>query len=173
MIVVCNTSPLTSLAAIGRFELLRELYAHISIASGVWDELNAGEHAWPGSHEVATASWVTQHSVQNESLVTALRRDLDRGEAETIALALELDADLILLDEKPARQYARSLQLNVAGVLGVLLDAKAHNLLETIQPALDDLRQLGGFYVSDALYAKIWRLRMSRRRQAQSQVQRS
>ena len=42
MIVVCNTSPLTNLAAIGQFDLLRRLYGQIHIAQGVWEELNAG-----------------------------------------------------------------------------------------------------------------------------------
>ncbi len=42
MIVVSNTSPLTNLAAIGQFDLLRYLYTELHIASGVWDELNAG-----------------------------------------------------------------------------------------------------------------------------------
>lgn len=42
MIVVSNTSPLTNLAAIGQFDLLRRLYDHLYIAQGVWEELDAG-----------------------------------------------------------------------------------------------------------------------------------
>jgi predicted nucleic acid-binding protein len=95
MIVVSNTSPLTNLAAIGQFDLLRLLYSELHIAYGVWDELNAGGKRWPGCDEVAAAGWIQRHAVQNQALVTALRRDLDRGEAESIALALELGADLI------------------------------------------------------------------------------
>ena len=48
MIVVCNTSPLTNLAAIGQFDLLRQLYTELYIAEAVWDELNAGGQRWPG-----------------------------------------------------------------------------------------------------------------------------
>ena len=99
MIVVSDTSPLTNLAAIGQFDLLRRLYARLHIAQGVWDELNAGGGRWPGYDQVTAADWVERHTVQNRALVTALQRDLDRGEAETIVLALELGADLTLLDE--------------------------------------------------------------------------
>ncbi len=81
MIVVCNTSPLTNLAAIGQFALLHQLYGRLHIAEGVWEELNARGQHWPGRDEVATADWIERHTVQNQALVTALRRDLDRGEA--------------------------------------------------------------------------------------------
>ena len=88
MIIVSNTSPLTNLAAIGQFELLRILYKEIEIAQGVWDELNAKNKQWPGRNEVAAAGWIHRPNVQNQILVAALRRDLDHGEAESITLAL-------------------------------------------------------------------------------------
>jgi predicted nucleic acid-binding protein len=121
MIVVSNTSPLTNLAAIGQFDLLQRLYANLHIAQGVWEELNLGSKCWPGCDEVAKADWIELHSVQNQALVTALQRDLDRGEAESIALALQLNADLVLLDEKEGRHAARRLGLRVIGVVGILL----------------------------------------------------
>jgi len=65
VIVVSNTSPLTNLAAIGQFELLRQLYSQIHIAASVWDELNAFSQVWPGRNQVAAASWIEQHEVQN------------------------------------------------------------------------------------------------------------
>ena len=152
MIVVSNTSPLTSLAAIGQLDLLRRLYARLHIAQGVWEELNAGGRRWPGCDQVAAADWVERHTVQNYALVTALQRDLDRGEAETIALALELGADLTLLDEKEGRHAARRLDLRVVGVVGVLLEAKANGTVSTIRPHLRALRQTAGFYLSEPLY---------------------
>ena len=83
MIVVSNTSPLTNLAAIGQFGLLQRLYDRLHIAKGVWKELNAAGKRWPGRDDVAGADWVERHNVQNQDLVTVLRRDLDLGEAET------------------------------------------------------------------------------------------
>lgn len=152
MIVVCNTSPLTNLAAIGQFDLLHQLYAELHIAQGVWNELNAGGKRWPGRDEVAGAKWIKQHPVQNRALVTTLERDLDLGEAETISLALELGADLVLLDEKEGRHAAQRLGLRVLGIVGVLLEAKASGSIDAVRPLLDALRQTAGFYLSTPVY---------------------
>lgn len=89
MIVVSNTSPLTNLAAINQFDLLRILYSRIHIAEGVWRELNAMGKPWPGSHEVASSEWVCRHTVRNQFLLRALRRDIDRGEAESIVFSYD------------------------------------------------------------------------------------
>jgi len=155
MIIVSNTSPLTNLAAIGQFELLRQLYGEVHIPSGVWAELNAQGHRWPGSDQVAAATWIQPHTVQNQTLVAALRRDLDLGEAESIALALELQADLILLDEKEGRHAAQRLGLRPVGVVGVLLEAKANGLVEKVGPYLETLRQIAGFYLSESFYQSV------------------
>ncbi len=152
MIVVSNTSPLTNLAAIGQFDLLHQLYGQVHIAEGVWQELRARGQHWPGRDEVAVADWIERHSVQNRTLVTALRRDLHKGEAETIALALELGAALVLLDEREGRHAAQRLELRVAGVVGVLLDAKSHSAVNVIRPHLDALRQKAGFYLAEGVY---------------------
>jgi uncharacterized protein len=152
MIVVSNTSPLTSLAAIGHFELLRKLYGEIHIAHGVWHELNHGGRRHPGSHEVEQASWVHRHEVRDQALVTVLLRDLDRGEAETLALTIELNADLVLLDEQEGRHAATRLGLFPLGALGVLLQAKRLGAVVEIRPLLDALRERAGFFLGERLY---------------------
>lgn len=152
MIVVSDTSPLTSLAAIGRFDLLRRLFGKIHIAPGVWEELNQGGRRHPGSSEVENASWVQRHEVGDENLVVVLRRDLDRGEAETLALALELKADIVLLDEQEGRRAATRLGLRPLGVLGLLLEAKQRGEIEEIRSLLDALRNRAGFFLSERLY---------------------
>lgn len=151
MIVVSNTSPLTNLAAIGQFHLLHDLYAELHIADGVWAELNAGGYRWPGRDAVAAAAWIQRHRVSNPSLVTLLQRDLDRGEAETIALALDLQANLILLDEREGRGIAQRLGLSMVGVIGVLLEAKAQGRIAQLRPQLDALRHEAGFYLSESV----------------------
>lgn len=152
MIVVSNTSPLTNLAAIGQFALFHQLYGRLHIAEAAWEELNAQDRHWPGRDEVAAVDWIERHAVQNRALVIALRRDLDRGEAETIALALELGADLVLLDEREGRHAAQRLGLRVAGVVGVLLEAKSRGAVGAIRPYLDALRYKAGFYLARQVY---------------------
>ncbi len=152
MIVVSNTSPLTNLAALGQFDLLHRLYDKIHIAQAVWEELNARGQRWPGRDEVSAADWIKRHTVQNQPLVIALQRDLDPGEAESIALALELEAGLVLLDEKEGRHAAQRMGLRVVGVVGILLEAKASDVISAIRPLLDGLRQTAGFYLGESLY---------------------
>lgn len=152
MIVVSNTSPFTNLAAIHQIELLHLLYDQIYIPDAVWAELNSEDTQWPGSAEVAAADWIETHTVRNRSLVTVLRRDLDAGESESIALALEIGADMMLMDEKEGRHAAQRVGLHVVGVIGVLLEAKFRGFIEHVRPHLDALRHTAGFYVTDSLY---------------------
>jgi predicted nucleic acid-binding protein len=147
--VMSNTSPLTNLAAIGQFDLLRRLYGDLLIAEAVWEELNAGGQAWPGREEVVGATWIARRAVVNRPLVTALRERLDPGEAETIALAVECPPAFILMDEKEGRHAAHRFGLKTVGVVGVLIEAKARGLIAEVGPLLERLRQEAGFYLSD------------------------
>lgn len=130
MIVVSNTSPLTNLAAIGQFHLLKTVYERLSIPQAVWTELNANAVEWPGSALTNRAGWIEIHPVENQALVKTLQRDLDRGEAEAIALALEMKADILLIDEKEGRRAAERLGLRVTGVVGLLVEAKMRSTLK-------------------------------------------
>jgi uncharacterized protein len=69
------------------------------------------------------SSWLRVKPVENVAFAQVLARELDRGEAEAIVLAIEMGADRILLDERDARQLAKALRLPVTGVLGILLSA--------------------------------------------------
>ena len=158
MIVVSNTSPLTNLAAIGRFELLRQMFGELHIAGGVWEELNSGGRPHPGSPEVAEADWVRRHVVQGTELVTALRRDLDQGESETIALALEIGGDLVLMDEREGTHHAARHGLRTVGVVGLLIEAKTKGEIDRIEPELLALRQRAGFYLSDRVFQRALQL---------------
>lgn len=152
MIVVSDTSPLTNLAAIGHFELLRVLFSEIHIPEAVFLELSAGGIEWPGYREVSQLTWVRRNKVDDQTLVNALRLDLDRGEAETIVLALQLGADLVLMDEQAGRLAAQHLGLKTMGVIGMIVRAKQKGHLPAIRPLLDGLREIAGFYIDQRLY---------------------
>ena len=86
-----------------------------------------------------------------------LLSDPDRGEAEVIALAQEMEAGLVIIDERLARRHAKRLGLSLTGTLGVLLKAKQLGLVEAISPLVDQLRQ-GGIRLSDVVVAEVLRL---------------
>lgn len=88
-------------------------------------------------------------------MVQALRRDLDRGEAATIALAVELKAELVLLDEQDGRHAAQRMSLRPLGVLGILLEAKTKGFVKVVKPHVDNLRQTAGFYLSEIVYQTV------------------
>jgi predicted nucleic acid-binding protein len=158
VIVVSDTSPLTNPAAIQQFNLLHVLYQEIHIPRAVWSELQANGQSWPGHAEVASAEWIIQHQVTNEPQVVALMLHLDQGEAEAIALALELGSDVVLMDEADGRRIAKRYGLQVVGVLGVLLEAKQRHLIDAVLPHVDMLRQSAGFYLNNRVYQAIRQL---------------
>ena len=94
MKVVSNSSPLINLAWIDQLHLLPEFYGEILIPEAVWDEIVIQGSGQPGAKEVGNSAWITARKVKNTDLVLALRQELDAGEAEAIALALEEEAAL-------------------------------------------------------------------------------
>ena len=86
-----------------------------------------------------------------------MRLELDPGEAEAIACAMEANARLLLIDERRGRTVAQRLGLATTGLLGVLLLARRRDLIASIRPLLDDLRRVAGFWIGDALYSQVLR----------------
>jgi len=155
--IVSNTSPIINLACIGRLDLLPALFGEIVVPHAVFHEVTVAAPDAPGAEDVRSAAWVRRHPVANQSLVAALRLELDPGEAEAIACAIEAKATLLLMDERRGRKVAQRLNQPTTGLLGVLLLARKRGLLDTIQPSLDDLRRLAGFWISDSLYRQVLR----------------
>jgi uncharacterized protein len=152
MIVVCNTSPITNLAAIAKLDLLRSIYGEIIIPQAVYDELTGLLYSVPGGAEVQTHDWINVRPVLEQSKVSIFRQDVDFGEAEAIVLALELSADRLLIDDAAGRAIALRECLQITGVLGILLIAKKRGLIDSVRSPLDDLINQAGFWVSDKLY---------------------
>ena len=158
MIVVSDTSPIINLATIGHLHLLPELFTEIVIPTAVFNEVaGAGNHE-PGAKEIREASWVKVHSASNQPLLPQLLNDLDPGEAEAIALAVNIRAEYVLIDEALGRKIAVSYQLQPLGILGILLLAKQRGLISAVTPLMDRLRSEANFYVDARLYQYIKKL---------------
>ncbi len=152
MLVVCNTSPIVALARAGRLDLLHAVYGEIVVPEAVFHEITVAGAGEPGAREVVAAAWIKRKPALNLSLTNALGLELDAGEAEAIALAVECRADLILLDERIGRHAAQRMGLAVSGTLGILIAARDRGLLAPVRPLLDALRTDAGFWIGDALY---------------------
>jgi uncharacterized protein len=88
-------------------------------------------------------------------LISLLQQKLHQGESEAIALAVELSADKILLDEKEARQAARTLGLSITGILGILLRGWREGSITSIKTVTDRLQQEANFWIAPALLTQI------------------
>lgn len=152
MIVISDTSPINNLAAINQLDLLRQLYGIMIIPEAVYHELTDPIFPVAGATEVQIASWISIRQVNNRALVIALQNELDIGEAEALALALELGAEQVLMDERRGRMIAARLNLRYTGILGILLEAKSQGLIPLVKPLLDALIERAGFWMSHSLY---------------------
>jgi len=92
--------------------------------------------------------------IRDERLKRVLQLQLDEGEAETIVLALEVNADLVLLDDREACLKAKRLGLRVTGTLGILLRAKKLGLVQSLREELNKLKETG-FRISKSLEKEI------------------
>lgn len=157
MIVISDTSLVTNLAAIGQLQILSQLYNQVTIPEAVYRELADINPPVPGTLEVQTAPWIEVMQVSNYEVVKRLQDEvrLDSGESEAIALALELDADLLLIDERRGRAEADRLGVRITGLLGILVEAKRKNLIVAVRPLLDAVIATSEFRVSSALYKRI------------------
>ena len=152
MIVVSNTSPIINLAAIHKLDLLEKHFGKIIIPRAVFNEITIKGRGEPGDNEVRTSDWFQVIDLKNIPFLTVLRRDLDEGEAESIALAVELKADLLLIDEYDARRIASKLKLRFIGLLGVLVKSKNRGYIKKVKPLMNMLKEQAGFWIDDELY---------------------
>jgi predicted nucleic acid-binding protein len=151
MVVVSDTSPLLNLAAIGEAQLLEKLFgtvvAPIAVANEI-ERLRRRDPRFASTNIGATTSFA---SARDRDRVTWLSLFLDPGEAEAIALALEMKADLLLVDERRATRTARRLSLKTLGLLGVLLLAKRKSHLVQVRPLLQRLEDDAGFWIGHSV----------------------
>lgn len=157
MIVVSNTSPIVNLAVVGGLHILRDLFHEILVPSAVQEEISAGVAALPALAVTQQQDWIKGRPVADWPLREVLSQNLDAGEAEAIALAVEAKADYLLVDERRARKIAQRLGIPVMGVLGCLVEAKRRGHIPVVKPWIESLRQVAGFRVSDDLVATVLR----------------
>lgn len=138
-IVVSDTSCLIALSNIGEMDLLQSLYGRLFTTSEVAKEFG---------NELP--DWIEISSVQDTQKQRLLEFQIDKGEASAISLALEIAADLVILDDYKGRLAATKLGLTVTGTLGIIIKAKMNGHIPSVKPLLDKLQNTN-FRLSDLL----------------------
>jgi predicted nucleic acid-binding protein len=149
MIVVSDTSVVTSLIHIGHLTLLQKLHGKVLIPRAVHQELVRSHQVLPEFLEV--------REVFNREMVARLEAELDLGEAEAIVLVKEAHADLLLIDEKLGRRVAIREGIRISGLMALLVDAKRRGLINSVREIAGQLESQAGFRVSDAVKRESFR----------------
>ena len=155
--VICNSSPLINLSKVGKLSILQKLFRTIIIPVAVYNELINDVAEKEGSNEIAELiknKVIIIKEVNDKNLVKALRNDLDYGESEVIALALEIGADLLIIDELDARKKAELYNLPKTGFIGLLIKAHSLKYIDNFIELLDIAIEKG-FWINRKLYQRI------------------
>lgn len=157
MIVVSDTSPVSNLILIQRLGILQKMFTEIIVPPAVDDEIRALKQFGTNLSEYENANWIKVIEPIDRQKVQTLQMNLDDGEAQAIALALEINCDLLLMDERIGTKIARQEGLQTIGLVGVLVKAKEERIILKVDEILDELRVKAGFWLSENLRNQILR----------------
>lgn len=152
MIIISDTSPVTNLIQIDHLFILKQLFNQVIIPGSVYAELCE----IPKQKKILDSeSWILTKQVVDLQLVSQMEKELDKGEAESIALALQLHADYLLIDEIRGRHIAAEKGLKIVGLLGILVKAKERGIIASAKLLLDRLMNDAGFRIHASLYDRL------------------
>jgi len=142
--IIINNTPLVALWSLDRLDLLRDLFGVVWLPTAVESEFLAVD---PVARQQALvgADWLQTVSLA-ETRHALTYTGLDRGEAEVLAVAVEHEARLVIMDERKGRRYAHRLGLPLTGTLGVLLLAKEEGLVTAAGPLIQQLLDQGLYF---------------------------
>ncbi|HEX5220461.1 MAG TPA: hypothetical protein VFZ59_12895 [Verrucomicrobiae bacterium] len=143
MSVVSDTTAITTLLKAKEQWLLQELFERVFVPQAVWDELKEFHSQLP--------QFIALHPVTNATHRLPGTELLGRGEAEALLLAKELNARLLLTDDRKARLAARQLEIACSGLVGMIVHAKQVQKITSVREMLQKLETEGGLYLSEAV----------------------
>jgi len=139
--IIADSACLIALDRIGQLTLLKDLFSTIILPNAVADEFGK------------PLDWFIIEKVASPLLVKLLMTQLDYGESEVIALAMEKPDSIAIIDDKKARRIAKDLGIKVMGTVAVVIKAKQKGVISEAKPILNALNA-AGFHLSKALYSK-------------------
>ena len=145
-IIIADTTCLISLSRIRRLNILKDLYSEIFITSIIKNEY--AEQLPP---------WIKIMDPKNDESVKLIGINLDQGESTAIALAMENENSLLIIDERKGRRIAKSLNLKIIGLLGIIIKAKQLDYIDSVKDIIADLEAVE-FRISESLKNTILKL---------------
>lgn len=135
MKVVCNASPLISLARLDQLALLPSLFGEVYLAAEVYHEVAIAGACRAAAQAVQTAAWLRMQPCPDATKLADWRSRLPLGVGElaTILLAESVHADLVVIDERAARRLAERQGLRVIGCVGLLETGHRRGLVQDIR----------------------------------------
>ncbi len=158
MIVVADTSVILNLTLVGQENLLAAIFHEVVVPPAVQAEFMRLAKSSGCFAGLALPKWIRVQQPASIPSTIACDEDLDPGESQALALALEIRADGVLIDEAHGRSIAIELGLTPIGVFGILVRAKLDGLLPAIAPIIDDLLAKARFRASDELIREVLRI---------------
>ncbi len=146
IIIIADTSCLILLDNIGEIDLLQKLFKEVTITSIVADEFGK-----------PIPDWMKIKDAVNQKYFEIILASLDKGEASSIALAVEQEGSLLILDDQKARKFAAEMGLKYTGTLALIIEAKFRGYISLVKPIIDKIKDTN-FRMSPELEKKILEL---------------
>jgi len=141
--IISDTSCLILLDKIGELVILNKLFGTIITTSEVADEFG-----------LPLPSWIEIKQPADKKYQSIIEASVDKGEASAIALAIELDDCLLIIDDLKGRKFANQIGLTIIGTIGVIVDAKLAGIIPSVKPVIEKIRSTN-FRITDQLEAII------------------
>lgn len=127
--IISDTSCLILLEKIGELYILNKLFGNITTTSEVAEEF--GQQLPP---------WFEIKDPKDKNYQAIIEASVDKVEASAIALAIELDDCLLIIDDLKGRKFAHQLGLTIIGTIGVIVDAKLAGIIPSVKPILSKIK---------------------------------
>ena len=137
--VIADASCLILLDKINELSLLHKLFGTIYTTHQVASEFGD-----------VLPSWVVIQDPLNKNYQSIIEAHVDKGEASAIALAIESEDSLLIIDEQKGRKFAAALGINITGTFGIIIECKLSGQINSVKPILAKIK-LTNFRFTEAL----------------------
>ncbi|GHT24674.1 DUF3368 domain-containing protein [Bacteroidia bacterium] len=128
--IISDTSCFIILSKIGQLEILQQLFGTVVTTPEIANEF--GEN-FP--------DWVEIVAVKDKHKQQLFEIQVDKGESSAMALSLEIENSLLIIDDYKARKLAKILNIDYTGTIGILILAKHKGIISSIKPILEKIKE--------------------------------